>query len=203
MKLFLREITDLEKDYDFTESDPWVNATIATCDEDSDGALHPRSSRVHLTARKVDEIFVLTGDITTHTHLICSRCAAPFEYPMHPRFSALYSTDPVMAGIPRGGQTRGSAKSAHDDTDDNASSIDITHLKTDFIDLAELVAEQVRLQIPYQPLCRTDCKGMCTKCGTDLNKGRCACDKIAALSPFAVLRDHPASQTIRKGRKRE
>jgi uncharacterized protein len=43
------------------------------------------------------------------------------------------------------------------------------------IDLAPLVRDAVGLNIPFDPLCRPDCKGLCQRCGADLNEGACGC----------------------------
>lgn len=88
------------------------------------------------------------------------------------------------------GQNKGFARHAHDESSgDNGQDLDITYLSQDFIELGDVLTEQLRLQIPFQPLCEEDCLGMCTQCGADLNAGRCACSKIIKQTPFAVLRN--------------
>lgn len=41
------------------------------------------------------------------------------------------------------------------------------------IDLADNLREEIVLSYPLKPLCRPDCRGLCTTCGKNLNKGRC------------------------------
>jgi uncharacterized metal-binding protein YceD (DUF177 family) len=74
--------------------------------------------------------------------------------------------------------------------------LDVTYLQQDFIDLNALIAEQVMLKLPFQPLCADACLGLCQTCGANLNEGRCACRVLAKeadsggaenTSPFAVL----------------
>ena len=48
---------------------------------------------------------------------------------------------------------------------------------TTYIDLAEDVRQMVLLSIPLKLLCKTDCKGLCPHCGSDLNAGPCSCTK--------------------------
>lgn len=43
------------------------------------------------------------------------------------------------------------------------------------IDLDELVSEEVSLSLPSKILCKEDCKGLCPKCGTNLNVKKCDC----------------------------
>ncbi len=45
------------------------------------------------------------------------------------------------------------------------------------LDLDELISSEVYLSLPMKHLCRTDCKGICEKCGKNLNEGPCSCNK--------------------------
>ena len=62
------------------------------------------------------------------------------------------------------------------------------------IDISEIIEANVYLFLPSVFLCREDCKGLCPKCGTDLNEKECTCadDEIdprwEALKNF-VIRD--------------
>ena len=46
---------------------------------------------------------------------------------------------------------------------------------SDEVDVASAVREEIALRVSVFPLCRVDCKGLCAKCGADLNAGPCAC----------------------------
>lgn len=210
MKIYLREITEQETELDFNQSEPWVLEAVERVDEISPEQRTkplapkektPRSVNVHYSLRQVDDVVVVGGSVDTHINLLCSRCANSFQLACHPSFSALFCKDPVMAGVAHlqkegkpAGQNKGFARHAHDFEEDEAVSegkdLDITYLSQDFIDLADLLTEQLQLQVPFQPLCQEECKGICTNCGADLNVGRCACAKLASnKSPFSVLRD--------------
>ena len=43
------------------------------------------------------------------------------------------------------------------------------------IDLSSDLREEIILDFPIKPLCKSDCLGLCLKCGEDLNLGKCAC----------------------------
>jgi uncharacterized protein len=45
----------------------------------------------------------------------------------------------------------------------------------DEIDLANLVHDEVFLELPMNVLCCETCAGLCPKCGKNLNEGRCSC----------------------------
>jgi len=43
------------------------------------------------------------------------------------------------------------------------------------LSLADDVRQALTLEIPIWPLCSEDCKGLCPKCGTNLNESSCDC----------------------------
>jgi len=43
------------------------------------------------------------------------------------------------------------------------------------IDINPDIREEIILDYPMKPLCRPDCKGLCSHCGKNLNKGGCNC----------------------------
>ena len=45
-----------------------------------------------------------------------------------------------------------------------------------FLDMDEQLLEQLEMEFPMRFLCHEDCKGLCPKCGKNLNEGECNCD---------------------------
>ena len=43
------------------------------------------------------------------------------------------------------------------------------------IELDDFVRESLVMNMPGKVLCSEDCKGLCSKCGADLNLGKCGC----------------------------
>lgn len=43
------------------------------------------------------------------------------------------------------------------------------------IDLNPEIREEIILDYPINPLCNINCKGLCVKCGKNLNEGGCSC----------------------------
>ena len=48
-------------------------------------------------------------------------------------------------------------------------------LDNDQLPLDELAEEELVLNLPSKNLCRKDCRGLCPKCGRNLNEGLCGC----------------------------
>jgi uncharacterized metal-binding protein YceD (DUF177 family) len=218
MKIFLHELSDLETELDFSEAEPWVQSAVTRVDEQPEEALpaaassgaaaQPRRTQVHFSLSQVDEVVVVNGQVDTSVRLLCSRCANVFSMPLKPNFSALFCKDPVMAGVAHlgrardqgtevlkpMGQNKGHARHAHDTSLDDVEGgggqdLDITYIAEDFIDLGHVLTEQLQLLLPFQPLCKAECKGICVNCGADQNLGRCACAKLVRQTPFSVLKD--------------
>ncbi len=55
------------------------------------------------------------------------------------------------------------------ETGDAATEEEIRHLVGDLVDLEPVLRDAVVLDLPFQPLCRPDCRGLCPDCGADLN----------------------------------
>ncbi len=51
------------------------------------------------------------------------------------------------------------------------------------INLAPIIEEALILSLPYTVICKTDCRGLCPKCGTNLNLGICDCKEEAEEKP--------------------
>ena len=54
---------------------------------------------------------------------------------------------------------------------------DIILLENDQVDVGELAREEFILEMDTKTLCSEDCKGLCPRCGADLNLGPCSCKK--------------------------
>lgn len=46
---------------------------------------------------------------------------------------------------------------------------EVSQLVGELLDLEPALRDAVVLELPFQPLCRPDCQGLCSQCGTDLN----------------------------------
>ena len=59
----------------------------------------------------------------------------------------------------------------------------------DTVDLTDLLIKDIISSLPIQALCSEDCKGLCQKCGVNLNQKTCDCDKEQVDIRFAALKD--------------
>lgn len=111
--------------------------------------------------KRVGSKVVIQGVIRTLVQLECSRCLEKFLYHIDEPFTATF--------LPA------SERPSDSDLELESDDLDVSFYKGKSIDLSELVREQIFLAIPMDPLCRTNCRGLCPECGKNLNDGRCYC----------------------------
>jgi uncharacterized protein len=130
---------------------------------------------VHLsvTVRKDRTQFRLVGRVKTAIELACSRCLEAFSMPVDEAFDVLY--------LPHTPEGAGEERAVEDD--------DLTtgFYEDNVIDLGQLMQEQCYLAVPMKPLCKEDCRGLCSECGTNFNTASCEC-RLSWVDPrLAVL----------------
>ncbi|MBN1675288.1 MAG: DUF177 domain-containing protein [Kiritimatiellae bacterium] len=57
----------------------------------------------------------------------------------------------------------------------------------EFVDLTDDVREAIILALPSHPVCMPDCKGLCPRCGQDLNKRSCGCSRTPGNGRWNAL----------------
>jgi uncharacterized protein len=104
----------------------------------------------------------------------CSRCLKPLDE----RVDITFEEEFQSLIDPRTGQAM-----PVDERDPDAFLIDDKHT----VDLNEAVRQYREVCLLMQPLCRPDCKGLCPRCGADLNEGECGCEQALVDSRWAGL----------------
>lgn len=69
------------------------------------------------------------------------------------------------------------------------SEMDMVYLEEPVLDIFVILSQQVYLMVPEKHLCRESCKGLCPRCGTNLNEESCRCSEEPQPSPFSVLKN--------------
>lgn len=57
------------------------------------------------------------------------------------------------------------------------------------LNVENLLANEILMNLPTKVLCRPDCKGICRVCGKDLNLGECGCDTFVPDPRMAAIKD--------------
>ena len=64
---------------------------------------------------------------------------------------------------------------------------DYAIIEDGFLDIDDLLVTQLEMEFPSRFLCKEDCRGLCQKCGKDLNEGDCGCSHKEIDPRFAPL----------------
>ena len=88
------------------------------------------------------------------------------------------------------------ARSDSDTTDEGddedkeltAEEIGMTYFHGEEIDLKNALQQQLIMSLSQRPLCKEACKGLCQKCGANLNEGDCRCTKDQINDRFEILK---------------
>ncbi len=116
-----------------------------------------------LLLESVVEGILVSGALTGRMWLRCARCLAESDRDFEVQVSELFVHEPDPDG------------------DDYELSPEGD------LDPEPMVRDAVILAIPFSPLCRPDCLGICERCGGDRNLGQCACRPQPADPRWAGL----------------
>ena len=118
------------------------------------------------TVRNTAGVLVMQGEITTCIHGVCDRCATDFSRDVK------IPIDVVLV-----------EELTNEDSEDEW----VFPLEADSADLDEIVRTVFVLNMDSKLLCKPECKGICFRCGKNLNEGPCTCQK--EIDPrFAALK---------------
>lgn len=104
--------------------------------------------------RNTAGVLTMTGTITTTLHGVCDRCTAAFTRDVS------YPIEAVLVS---------------DLGSDEFESPWVFELTQDQADLDDIVTSVFVLNMDSKLLCKEDCKGLCFRCGANLNDGPCTC----------------------------
>ena len=132
------------------------------------GASFPVSEPVLASGvvRNTAGVLVMTGSITTCLHGTCDRCTAQFTRDVKIPIDVVLVTE-----------------LANEENEDDR----VFPLVGDSADLDDVIRTIFVLNLDSRMLCKPDCKGLCFRCGKNLNDGPCGCQKEPDPR-FAALR---------------
>lgn len=107
--------------------------------------------RARLRAESVVEGVLVTGRVEATAVVECARCLEERTTPLALEVCELF------------------AHAGHD-ADEDAYRLSGTDM-----DLRPLLVDAVCLSLPLRPLCHPECRGLCPRCGRNLNRSSCDC----------------------------
>jgi uncharacterized protein len=122
----------------------------------------------------VEDIRVL-GDFSTEIEARCARCVEPVRRSIGGDFDLLYRPLGVDAG--------------KDERSISEAETEIGYYSGDGIELEDVLREQVLLALPAKIVCSDGCRGLCPRCGKNLNVESCDCEEQSLDARWAALAD--------------
>ncbi len=171
MQIRVRDIEETSKELVYEDSTSELNRVLAQ------GPVHdyefsgPATVRVRYY-RAGQELF-FAGEVVSRVVGQCARCLESFPFTLTPPFSL------VLA--PRVGRW------AEQDLDEGE--VDLNWYEGEEVDLSPLLRERMLLALPTAPLCNENCRGLCARCGANLNAGSCGCPTGEGDARLGVLRN--------------
>ncbi len=111
----------------------------------------------NVVLNKFDDQIILEALTTAGANFICDRCGTAFKQTVKSKYKMIYLLRSIEGAD---------------------EEINITYLSPDthMIDISKDVRDYMILSTPTKRLCKEDCKGLCVKCGADLNEKQCDCN---------------------------
>jgi uncharacterized protein len=162
--------------------------------EDERCFAHP--VQVDYTVEKAGEQIVIRGRVNTVASMTCSRCLKPTRMNISEPFTLLVR---FAADRYSGGNASGTAPDSRGDED-----VKYVPPDADRIDITDELRQILLLALPVKPLCAENCRGLCPRCGIDLNTGSCHCRRKTIDPRWAGLKKAlKTSQGENRGRTQE
>ena len=124
--------------------------------------------------RKGDAKVEMLGQLQATLALPCDRCLEDYELSLDTRFQLVFE---------KAGDESWQLKDMECKGDD----VDTVFLDEPVVDVDDVFRQQIHLALPVKRLCVELCKGICSRCGANLNFGKCHCLVESKESPFSIL----------------
>jgi uncharacterized protein len=175
LKINVRNIPEDGLKIHFEKEENW-HCRVLGEGKGMDFSLKPTS--IDGLATRVGATVTLGLKVQTSIEIQCGRCLEPLIIPVNSELK--YTLAPAPEEI---------EEREIELSPDMADEVNTGYYQEDEIDPEPMVLEQIVIQIPIKPLCREDCKGLCPKCGADLNVESCGCRAESGDLRFAALKN--------------
>ncbi|MFC1489916.1 DUF177 domain-containing protein [Candidatus Latescibacterota bacterium] len=118
---------------------------------------------------KYIDLSKLDIEIKAHAEQNCSLCVEPFRFEINGELSL------VVRHMKKGELFPSFTEDDSGDIEAYDDNLIFLPYGEDSIDITENVHDALLLAVPTKPLCKDDCKGLCTECGENLNISDCGC----------------------------
>jgi uncharacterized protein len=172
MKIALDQIRETPRALSYVEEAAEVDALNRELDRGAGDFHVPDGVAVDIAYHRAGLDVFVDGTVRAGVRGTCARCLAEYEFALETPVGIVLA--PAAAAVPHTGPLR--------DED-----IGLAYYQGEEIDLTPLIHEQALLALPTRPLCTEACRGLCPRCGANLNAGPCGCPAASGAGRLAVL----------------
>ena len=141
---------------------------------------------VDLKLSNVGSRILVEGNLQTRVRATCSRCAVDYDEWLDVRVDEQFLPHDSPE-LPQG-------------EDLDFEQLSLFTYENDVIEIDEVIRQNLVASLPCRPLCAEACKGLCSRCGANLNEKACECEAEPYHDPrwgaVAVLQDRAQSGTV-------
>jgi len=173
MKLLIEDIAISPTELNFIEGAQEVNRLLASDEEAAYRLLSPL--QVQLIHVRSGEDLLFTGTLHGEVTGLCARCLEEYPLVLAREFSVVLTPQRALGR----------------EMELSREELSASFYSGETIDLSALIQEQILLALPSQPLCREECRGLCSQCGANFNLDPCECQptwKDPRLEILSTLR---------------
>ena len=117
-----------------------------------------------------NRVITITGSADLTMEIPCARCLTPVATPFQLEFDLQIDLN--------------LSEEEREEKEEDSSFVE-----GDELDVEELVRNELIVQWPIRVLCKDDCKGICSRCGANLNIQTCDCDTTGLDPRMAAIKD--------------
>ena len=117
-----------------------------------------------------NEKLLIRGETDVTLELPCDRCLKEIPVVVHLTIDRIYPLE-------------------ESESEEEEYSEDTGYLTGTVLDVDSLVYHEILINRPMKVLCSESCKGICRKCGANLNDTDCSCDRIELDPRMAAIQD--------------
>lgn len=127
----------------------------------------PLLIRLHNTGKRT---FTLTTEIDLSLMIPCDRCLEDVRYDMNIKVNKEIDMN--------------------ESENDKSESLDEQpYIEENMLDVEKLIYNEILVNLPMKVLCNENCKGICNRCGANLNSQTCNCDTTELDPRMSKIRD--------------
>lgn len=112
--------------------------------------------KISVEVKNTGSEIVISGEIDAVLNQVCGRCLTDTRHPVNINFEERFIHESKV-------------------NEKTQSEDEVKVFSGDEIDLEETILQNILINLPISIVCHEQCKGICSYCGTDLNKTPCSC----------------------------